>query len=135
MAVVIDTSALVALERGGAWDQLEQLDEPALLPAIVVAELLVGAQMADTLARTQQRRRRIDALCAVVPVVDFTRETAVHWADVFAQLSTRGTMIPSNDLAVAATARQLDAGVLVGPGDEQHFRRVEGLVVHVLGAR
>ena len=135
MAVVIDTSALVALERGGAWDQLEQLDEPAVLPAIVVAELLAGAQMADTPARARQRRRRIDALCAVVPVVDFTRETAVHWADVFAQLSTRGTMIPSNDLAVAATARQLDAGVLVGPGDEQHFRRIEGLRLHVLGSR
>jgi hypothetical protein len=46
--------------------------------------------MADTLARALQRRRRIDALCAVV---------------------------------------------LVGPGHEQHFRRVEGLLVHVLGSR
>lgn len=133
MALVIDTSALVALERGKAWEKLEGLAEPAVLPAIVVAELLVGAHMADTPARAAQRRSRIDALCAAVPVVDFTRETAQHWADIFAQLSASGTMIPANDLAVAATARQLDFGVLVGPGAEQHFRRVKGLLVRVIG--
>ena len=36
-------------------------------------------------------------------------------------------MIPANDLAVAATALQLEYGVLVGPQDEAHFRRVPGL--------
>jgi predicted nucleic acid-binding protein len=36
-------------------------------------------------------------------------------------------MIPSNDLAVAATALHLDFGVLVGPKDERHFRRVPQL--------
>ena len=33
-------------------------------------------------------------------------------------------LIPSNDLAVAATAQHLGFGVLVGPLDEHHFRRV-----------
>jgi predicted nucleic acid-binding protein len=59
--------------------------------------------------------------------VDFTRETAARWADLFATLSRAGTMIPSNDLAVAATALQLGFAVLVGPKDERHFRRVPGL--------
>lgn len=60
---------------------------------------------------------------------------AEHYADIFAELSEAGTMIPQNDLTVAATARTLGFGVLVGPKDEVHFRKVEGLVVRVLGVR
>ncbi len=41
-------------------------------------------------------------------------------------------MIPQNDIAVAATARCLGCGVLVGPKDEVHFRRITGLEVRVL---
>ncbi len=41
--------------------------------------------------------------------------------------------MPSNDLAVAATAKRLDFGVLVGPSDERHFKSVEGLRVEILG--
>ena len=47
-------------------------------------------------------------------------------------LSRRGQLIPSNDLAVAATAQHLGFGVLVGPSDEHHFRRVSGLRVETL---
>jgi predicted nucleic acid-binding protein len=42
-------------------------------------------------------------------------------------------LIPANDLAVAATALHLEYGVLVGPEDEAHFRRVDGLRVVVTG--
>ena len=50
-----------------------------------------------------------------------------HWAELFATLSRAGQLIPANDLAVAATARALDFGVLVGEQDEQHFRPVPDL--------
>ena len=42
-------------------------------------------------------------------------------------------MIPQNDIAVAATARCLGFGFLVGPKDEAHFRRIGGLEVRMLG--
>lgn len=41
-------------------------------------------------------------------------------------------LIPQNDIAVAATARAIGFGVLVGPSDEVHFRQVPGLDVRVL---
>jgi predicted nucleic acid-binding protein len=44
-------------------------------------------------------------------------------------LHRAGTPIPGNDMMVAATALELNFGVLVGPGDEVHFRRVDGLRV------
>ncbi len=130
MGVVIDTSALVAIERAAAgWEAgLGAIGaEPAVIPAVVYAELLVGARLADHPDRAANRQARVEALVTRFPIVDFTRETAVRWADLFATLSRAGAMIPSNDLAVAATALQLGFAVLVGPKDERHYRRVPGL--------
>ena len=130
MGLVIDTIALVALERAGQdWGAaLGQLaDERVAVPAIVYAELLVGVQFADTPTRAAHRRARVEALITRCPVVKFDSAVAKRWADLFALLSRGGKMIPANDLVVAATALQLGFGVLIGPKNERHFRRIEGL--------
>ena len=141
MGLVIDTSALIAVERlavdlagEDAWArQFPQLAaEPVVLPAIALAEVLVGVAMADTAMRLAARRARIDALVAHVPVVDFDAEIAEEWARLFVMLSRKGRLIPSNDLAVAATAMRLQFGVLVGPSDEKHFNIVDDLRVETL---
>ncbi len=137
MGLVMDTSALVDLERTGA--PLETLlrdagDEPVVLPAIVLAELLVGARLAPTAPVASQRRAKVDALTARVPLVEFGREIADCWADLFATLQRHGALIPANDLAVAATAVQLGFDVLAGTRDERHFRQVPGVRVRTLAA-
>jgi predicted nucleic acid-binding protein len=135
VGLVIDTSALVALERASRpWDAaLSSLgDEPAALPAIVCAELMVGVRLARSAARAASRRAKIHALVARVPVVDFGLAIAERWADLFGALSRRGRLIPANDLAVAATAFHLGYGVVVGPLGEAHFRTVPGLRVESL---
>ena len=68
-----------------------------------------------------------------MPVVPFGPGAAERWAEIFAALQRAGTPIPANDLVVAATALELDFGVLVGPRDEVHFRRVTGLRVERIG--
>jgi predicted nucleic acid-binding protein len=134
MGLVIDTSALVALERANTEWSGGLPNEPAALAAIVYAELLMGVKMAESRQRAAARRAKIDALLTTTPVVDFGVGAAERWADLFAELSRRGQLIPANDLVVAATALELDYGVLVGPKDEAHFRRVRKLRVVVLGA-
>lgn len=103
--------------------------EAVVLPAIVYGELLVGVRLAGRTDRAAARRAKIGALVERVPIVEFGREIAERWADLFASLSRRGRLIPANDLAVAATAIQLDFGVLVGARHEAHFRRVPKLRV------
>jgi predicted nucleic acid-binding protein len=74
VGLVIDTSALVAIERASAsWEAaLSTLgDEPPVLPAIVCAELLAGVHLARSAVRAANRRAKIHALLAKVPVVDF----------------------------------------------------------------
>ncbi len=135
MGLVIDTSALVAVERASAsWEEaLSSLgNEPAALPAIVCAELLAGVRLARGASRAAARRAKLDAILAKVPVVDFGLAFAERWADLFATLSAQGRLIPANDLAVAATALHLGFGVAVGPDDEAHFRAVPRLRVEPL---
>ena len=135
MGLVVDTSALVDLERaGGDWqDGLKAVhDETVAVPAIVLAELLLGVHLASGEARAEDRRGKIEALLDRAPVIPFDEAVASRWAEVFVSLQRAGAPIPSNDLSVAATALVLGYGVLVGRRDEAHFRRVPGLRVETL---
>jgi predicted nucleic acid-binding protein len=135
VGLVIDTSALVELERGGS-DWIAKLgalgDETVALPAIVYAELQAGVELASGTKRAKQRQARIDALAGAAGVVPFNEEIAREWAVLFATLHKRGQMIPANDLIVASTARHLGFDVLVGPRDERHFRQVPKLNVRTI---
>ena len=136
MGLVIDTSALVELERrGSAWDAaLDSVaDEAVALPAIVYAELLAAVRLAGAPHRAAERRAKIDALRARVPVVALGPGAAERWAEVFATLHRSGSPVPANDLAVACTALELGFGVLVGRRYQTHFRRVPGLRVEMTG--
>jgi predicted nucleic acid-binding protein len=136
LGLVVDTSALVALERAGsAWEKAVPAGaarQEVVLPSIVYAELMPGVYLADTPERGAERRAKIDALTERVPIIALEREIADRWALLFARLSRSGELIPSNDLVVAATALQLGFGVVVGPADEHHFRRVSELEVLLL---
>jgi tRNA(fMet)-specific endonuclease VapC len=136
VGLVIDTSALVTAERSGRGldEALSELgEETVALPTIVYAELLAGVQLADTPPRAAARRAKIDALAKRVPMVPFGPAAAERWAEVCAALQRAGTPIPANDVVVASTALELGFGVLVGPRDEAHFRRVVGLRVERIG--
>ena len=77
-------------------------------------------------------RAKVDALTARVAVVDSDDMIAEHWADLYAELRSAGGLIPANELSVAATARSLSFGVLVGAQDEHHFRQIRELDVQTL---
>jgi predicted nucleic acid-binding protein len=130
---VIDTSALVFAERSGVPIALP--GDPGVLaavPAIVYAELLLGVELAGNRRLHERRRATIESIVARFGIVAFGVEIAARWAALAAALRRKGAMIPGNDLAVAATAVELGFGVLVGPEDEAHFRRVPGLRVQAV---
>jgi len=132
MGLVIDTSALISLERR-VDDWIGKLpEEPTVVPAIVYAELIVGVKMADNRKRAAARRAKVEQLLSAFPIVDFGTAEAERWADLYAHLSRAGQLIPANDLAIAATALERNFGVVVAPSGEAHFRRVPNLRVVLL---
>jgi predicted nucleic acid-binding protein len=134
VGLMLDTSALVALERsvGSAAPLSLEADETYALPAIVWAEALIGVRFAADAPRAARRLARLESIRRLTGIEDFTPLVAEHYADIFSELSRLGRLIPQNDIAVAATARATGFGLLVGPDDEAHFRRVPGLDVRVL---
>jgi predicted nucleic acid-binding protein len=137
VGLILDTSAIVAWERGQATAVAAALDpkEVYALPGIVWAELLVGVRMAANAHRAAQRLARLEAIRRVTGIEPFSAEIAEHYAHIFFELSEKGRLIPQNDIAVAATARALKFAVLIGPNDEAHFREIPGLDVRVFGGQ
>jgi predicted nucleic acid-binding protein len=136
VGLILDTSALIELERALSTGRAGDFpwDEPLAVPAVVWAEALIGVRLADSPARAARRRAHLEVVRLHAGIEPFTAEIAEHYADIFAELSAAERPIPQNDIAVAATGRALKFGVLVGPGDEAHFRCVPGLEVRVVSA-
>lgn len=131
MGLVIDTSALIALERSAEVPP-ELLDERITLPAVVWAEAMVGVHRASTPEIGLRRHRRLENLRERFDFCDFDRIVAERYAELVAILARKGQMIPQNDIAVAATALCLNHKLLVGSLDEKHFRSVPKLEIVVL---
>jgi predicted nucleic acid-binding protein len=131
MSRLIDTSVLIDLERTGKPLGLIGADEPneAFAPAsITVAELLVGAEKADSPLRRRRRFDVVETILARFPVLPYDLDVARAHAHLWAELEHAGQRIGPYDLLVAATA--LVHGYAVLTFNVREFARVPGLVVH-----
>ena len=133
MGLVIDTSALVQLDRSHVVGKdLGFANEPVVLPAIVWAEALIGVRLASSARRAARRRGLLERIRLISTFEPFSPEAAEIYADLYIELRSKGQLIPQNDLQIAAIALSVDFGVLVGQQDEKHFRTINGLRVETL---
>jgi|CXWL01.1.fsa_nt_gi tRNA(fMet)-specific endonuclease VapC len=130
MGVILDSSVLIAAERGhfrlGAL--LESLgDATVTIAAITASELLHGVHQASARDTRMRRSAFVEALLAELPVRAFGIGEARMHAALWAELAGSGTMIRAYDLLIAATALASgDALVTLNQGE---FARVPGLRV------
>ncbi len=134
MGVVVDSSSLVAAERGEVdlAALLAASDEvPVVIAAITASELLVGVRR---MAGVRQARAEmfVEALLARVPVVEFDLDVARVHAALAADLRTRGQTIGAHDLQIGATAVFL--GYQVATRDLRSFPKDQGPGHHALVA-
>lgn len=133
MAALIDSSVLIAVERG----QLE-LDEigarlaqqDVALSAVTASELLHGIHRARTSAQRHQRQAFVEGLLAQVPVITFDLTVARVHASLWAGLAIRGIGVGERDLMIGATA--IAKGHEIVTRDERSFPKIPGLKVHRL---
>jgi len=125
-ALVIDTNAYSGFMRGllGVVEALRSAHE-IHLPLIVLAELLAGFA-AGTRARKNRDELAQFMASPRVHLLKPDEKTAYHYADVFVTLRGKGTPIPTNDLWIAALARQHRLPLLTL---DTHFAAVPGLVL------
>lgn len=130
MGTLIDTSVLVAVERG-VLDFSEVLakhaGEDVAISVITASELLHGFHRARGAAR-DRRGTFVESLLERLPVLPFDLPAARVHAEVWAGLASRGTAIAERDLIVAATA--LAVGYEVATRD-RGFSKIPGLSVEI----
>ena len=131
MALLIDSSVFIALERRGQPLSVLGLvagqDEALALAAITASELLTGAYRADTPERRTRRQAFVEAVLEVIPVFPFDIRVARTHAQIWTQLAGTGQTIGAHDLLIAATA--LAYGYSVLTDNVREFSRVPGLEV------
>lgn len=128
MGVIVDTSVLIAVERGTY--SLEALSgrvfyDEAGVSAITMSELLHGAHRARDLGERTRRFAVAEAIRDGLSIYDFGPREAQRHAELWAHLQRAGTPIGPHDMLIAATALARGHDVLTL--NRAEFARVPGL--------
>ncbi len=128
--VVVDSSVLVAIERGQlelSAVLVESGTSPVAIAAITASELLHGVHRAATAAQRALREAFVERLLSSIPVLPFDLTVARVHARMWAELATQGITVGAHDLLIAATAKA--NGGTVATRDERSFPRIPGISV------
>ena len=124
--VLLDTTFLVDVERqDDGWAAIEDDDEVAVA-AVTVAELRVGALLADRRHRSA-RTAFVEEVVASVPVLTYDLDVAEAHAELLVQVRRQGSPRGAHDLIIAATARA--SGRTVVSADATAFGQLDGVSV------
>jgi tRNA(fMet)-specific endonuclease VapC len=106
MRLALDTNRYTDLCRGeqSVIDKVEQADE-VWLPFIVVGELRAGFAVGSQGTRNEATLRRF-LLKPGVGILYADGQTTHHYANIYRQLRSQGTPIPTNDMWIAALVLQ-----------------------------
>lgn len=129
-AVILDTNVYSAFFRGDPKPlaALRAADE-IHMPLIVLGELLAG--FAAGTRETSNREKLASFLASSrVHLMKLDEKTARHYGDLYASLREQGTSVPTNDLWIAALARQHGIPVLTL---DAHFALVPGIAIAKMG--
>ena len=120
----LDSNAYVAL-RNEDVDAASVVGsfENLFLPAVVLGELLFGANASG---RVAENRQKVEAFARECTLIEITGAVAERYAELKFQLRSTGRPIPDNDLWIAACC--ITAGVPLITRDG-HFSHVKGLRV------
>lgn len=94
------------------------------ISVITKSELLYGVEVSP---KRRQDEAALAAFLRYVEVLDLPDDASLHYAQIRAELKSRGTMIGGNDLLIAAHARSL--GLTLITNNTQEFRRVRKLSI------
>jgi tRNA(fMet)-specific endonuclease VapC len=102
--LILDTGALIALERGRAnASEVLPDDADVAISAVTVSELLLGVELADAAYR-DARRELVEGVIERVEVIAFDLEVARHHAALLAHTRRTGQPGGAHDIQIAATA-------------------------------
>ena len=107
--ILIDTSVLIAIERGevdfGAVTS--DLNEGVGMSSVTAHELLRGLARLPAGVRRARSERWLESLLSAVPIIEYDLEVARVHAALWAEMSASGRALGAHDQMIAATAISL----------------------------
>jgi tRNA(fMet)-specific endonuclease VapC len=123
-SIVLDTNLAVKFLASDRQIQKRVAEtDRVIVSTVVLGELFYGAQCSD---RLEENLRRVEDFAAHSEVVDVRFETARRYGVIKNALRQKGTLIPDNDIWIAALAQQYSAAVATR---DEHFNAIDGLEI------
>ena len=120
--IILDTNVLIRYFKGDEpfSDAIEEADSVIMHP-VAYAEFIAGAD--EKTAGGKALRRKIQEFldAPAVSVVTVTLTTGIYYSKIYRYLKSAGTMIPRNDIWLAASA--LEGGYELATHDG-HFAQI-----------
>ncbi len=123
---ILDTNICIYIAKQKPVEVLKRFEQLGVgevgMSMITHAELLYGAK------RSQQPQKAIstlEQLISLIPVQPLYDDVANHYADIRADLASKGAMIGNNDLWIAAHVRAMNKTLV--SNNLKEFKRVQKL--------
>jgi len=120
---LLDTNAVIALQRGNINLQKLLIDVEIFLPSIVTGELYFGAYQSTQIA---SNIAVIDQLVKNRVILNCDSQTSKFYGQIKQSLKAKGRPIPENDIWIAAIAVQYN---LILVSNDRHFAEINNFHV------
>lgn len=122
--ILLDSNIVIEVLEGNKEiaDKINKLKE-FYIPSIVVGELYVGVNRVTNKAKHLKMLQSFLKLCTVL---DADSETAMYYGEMMAALYKKGKPVPTNDVWIAAIAKQYELTVIT---KDKHFKEIEGISI------
>lgn len=104
MELMVDTSILIATEKGQVDFDIFAKCDGARMSVITITELLVGVHRANTEEKRLKRAAFVEHIIQNLPALPFQEEEARIHAQICSAFLNQGLIIGRHDLIIAATA-------------------------------
>ncbi len=102
-SVLLETSVIVRHFRKGDLSETLSQYEELFIPQPALGELYYGAYKSH---QPEKKSAQIERFLAAADVIDSDNETSRHYGRIATQLANLGSMIPQNDIWMAALSMQ-----------------------------
>ena len=130
-SVLLDTSAVIAHMAGRPEvSQRMRAAERCFLSLTALGELRHGVYKSQRLGSTMEAAK-IERFLHIAEILYPGCQTAEMYGTIIDALEAQGQRMPTNDIWIAATAKQYDLPLLT---TDSHFKRIAGLRLILFGA-
>ena len=122
--ILLDTNIVIEVFEGNKSiaDKIDKLSD-FHIPAIVLGELYVGI---NRVVNKLKHLKMLSDFLKVSTIISVDEETSKHYGEIVASLYKKGKPIPTNDVWIAAIARQHELTLITR---DKHFNEIPDLKI------